>query len=58
MVSAFCRVSPVKPRARDFYVPNSEALAPDEMLEKPISGREIDFEDWRLLGIEVVEIAR
>jgi ribonuclease Z len=25
------KVSPVEPRARDFYVPNSEALAPDEM---------------------------
>ena len=25
------KVSPVKPRARDFYVPNSEALAADEM---------------------------
>jgi ribonuclease Z len=25
------KISPVKPRARDFYVPNSEALAPDEM---------------------------
>ena len=25
------KVSPVKPRARDFYTPNSEPLAPDEM---------------------------
>jgi len=25
------KVSPVEPRARDFYVPNSEALGPDEM---------------------------
>jgi len=25
------KVSPVKPRARDFYVPNSEEIAPDEM---------------------------
>ena len=29
--SAEEKISPVKPRARDFYVPNSEALGADEM---------------------------
>ncbi len=35
-----------------------EPLAPGDMLERPTSGREIDFDDWRILGIEVVVIGR
>ena len=33
-------------------------LAPDEMLERPTAGRDIDFDDWRILGIEVVIVGR
>lgn len=33
-------------------------LAPDEMLERPTSGSAIDFDDWRILGIEVVIVGR
>lgn len=35
-----------------------KALAPDEMLEQPTTGRDIDFDDWRILGIEVVIIGQ
>ena len=31
VLAAKAKLSPVKARARDFYAPNSEALAPDEM---------------------------
>ncbi|MGI9344472.1 MAG: Tol-Pal system beta propeller repeat protein TolB [Gammaproteobacteria bacterium] len=33
-------------------------MPPRDMIERPTSGREIDFEDWRLLGIEVIIIGR
>ncbi len=33
-------------------------LAPDDMLERPTSGSAIDFDDWRILGIEVVIVGR
>ncbi|MDP7418377.1 MAG: Tol-Pal system beta propeller repeat protein TolB [Gammaproteobacteria bacterium] len=33
-------------------------LPPDEMLERPLTGRDIDFEDWRILGIEVVIVGQ
>jgi len=29
-------------------------LQPDEMLERPTAGPDIDFGDWRILGIEVI----
>jgi TolB protein len=33
-------------------------ISPDRMLEKPTTGRDVDFQDWRLLGIEVVIVGR
>ena len=33
-------------------------LAPRDMLERPTSGRDIDFDDWRIMGIEVIIIGR
>jgi TolB protein len=33
-------------------------LAPDEMLERPTTGRNIDFDDWRILGVEVVIVGQ
>jgi TolB protein len=33
-------------------------LAPDEMLELPTAGQDIDFDDWRILGIEVVIVGQ
>lgn len=33
-------------------------LPPDEMLERPLTGRDIDFGDWRILGIEVVIVGQ
>jgi TolB protein len=33
-------------------------LDPDDMLERPTIGPDVDFQDWRLLGIEVVVIGR
>jgi len=33
-------------------------LDPDDMLERPTLGRDVDFQDWRLLGIEVVIVGR
>jgi len=35
-----------------------KALAPNEMLERPTSGLDIDFDDWRILGIEVVIVGQ
>ena len=29
-----------------------------DMLERPTSGRELDFDDWRMLGVEVVIVGR
>ncbi len=34
------------------------ALKPDEMLERPTTGVGIDFDDWRILGIEVVIVGK
>jgi TolB protein len=33
-------------------------LDPDDMLERPTLGRDVDFQDWRLLGIEVIVVGR
>jgi TolB protein len=33
-------------------------LAPRDMLERPTAGRDIDFDDWRIMGIEVVVVGR
>jgi len=33
-------------------------IAPDKMLEKPTLGRDVDFEDWRIIGVEVVIVGR
>ena len=33
-------------------------LAPNEMLEQPTAGKDIDFDDWRILGIEVVIVGQ
>jgi TolB protein len=33
-------------------------LAPADMLERPTKARDIDFADWRIMGIEVVVIGR
>lgn len=33
-------------------------LAPRDMLERPTAGRDIDFDDWRLMGIEVIVVGR
>ncbi|MFQ5609098.1 MAG: Tol-Pal system protein TolB, partial [Woeseiaceae bacterium] len=33
-------------------------LPPGDMLERPTVSRDIDFDDWRILGIEVVIIGR
>jgi TolB protein len=30
----------------------------DDMLERPITGNEVDFEDWRLLGTDVIVIGQ
>ncbi len=35
-----------------------EPLAPDQMLERPTVGRDIDFDDWRILGVEVVIVGQ
>ncbi|NND36325.1 MAG: Tol-Pal system beta propeller repeat protein TolB [Gammaproteobacteria bacterium] len=35
-----------------------KALPPRDMLERPTTARGIDFDDWRLLGIEVIIIGR
>ena len=35
-----------------------EPLAPKSMLERPTRGRDIDFGDWRLMGVEVVIVGR
>jgi TolB protein len=33
-------------------------LSPGDMLERPTSGRAIDFDDWRILGIEVIIVGQ
>ena len=33
-------------------------LDADDMLERPTNGRDVDFEDWRIIGIEVVIVGR
>ena len=33
-------------------------LAPGDMLERPTTGSDIDFKDWRILGIEVVIVGQ
>jgi len=33
-------------------------LPPRDMLERPKTGRDIDFDDWRIMGIEVIIIGR
>jgi len=33
-------------------------LAPGDMLERPTAGNAIDFDDWRILGIEVVVVGQ
>lgn len=31
---------------------------PGDMLERPTTGRDVDFDDWRIIGIEVVIVGR
>ncbi len=31
-------------------------IEPEKMLQRPTSGRDVDFEDWRMVGIEVVVV--
>lgn len=33
-------------------------IKPEDMLEHPTTGRDVDFEDWRMIGIEVVIVGR
>lgn len=34
------------------------SLAPKDMLERPTRGRDVDFGDWRIMGVEVVIVGR
>ncbi len=35
-----------------------DTMAPRDMLEKPVDEQGIDFEDWRLLGLEIIVVGR
>ncbi|MGH8497087.1 MAG: Tol-Pal system beta propeller repeat protein TolB [Gammaproteobacteria bacterium] len=35
-----------------------EPMSPDDMLERPTSGSDVDFEDWRLLGTDVIVVGK
>ena len=35
-----------------------DPLAPADMVERPTSGAEVDFQDWKMLGVEAVVVGR